>query len=167
MRHLLLLRHAKSSWDDLDLSDHDRPLAPRGVRATALLSEHLRGADPAPELVLCSSAQRTRDTLEGIRDSLPANVDVSVEDELYGASGDGLLARVRTVDDGVTCVMLIGHNPGIADLARSLVADPHPLSGKYPTGALATLSFGGTWRELRPGEAELAGFVTPKQLASR
>ena len=167
MKQLFLLRHAKSSWDDSSLPDHDRPLAPRGVRATAVLADHLRAADVAPSLVLCSPARRTRETLEGIRDALGADVEVQFEHELYGASAERLLERVGDVDDSVESVLLIGHNPGIADLALALAGRGHDveaLRGKYPTGALATLAFEKSWRDLAPGRAELTGYVTPKQL---
>jgi phosphohistidine phosphatase len=170
MKQLFLLRHAKSSWDDADLADHDRPLAPRGERALKLMAEHLGRERVTPALVLCSSAVRTRETLERIAPALGEGIPVEIERGLYGASEQRLLERLRAVDDEVESVMLIGHNPGVAQLARSLagsgrnVAD---LSGKYPTGAVATLEFSGRWGDLQPGRAELTDFVTPKQLAKR
>jgi phosphohistidine phosphatase len=170
MKQLFLLRHAKSSWDDSDLLDHDRPLAPRGERALKLIAEHLDREGVTPALVLCSSALRTQETFERIAPSLGEGVVVQIERGLYGASEQRLLERLQAVDDDVESLMLIGHNPGVAQLARSLagsgrnVAD---LRGKYPTGALATLEFSGRWRDLQPGRAELKNYVTPKQLATR
>ena len=169
MKHLFLLRHAKSSWDDPDLGDHDRPLAPRGVRATALLSDYMSSAPVAPSLVLCSSALRTRQTLDGIRDALDPAVVVHTERELYAASAEDLLQRVRALDDDIDSVMLVGHNPDIAQLALTLAGHGkrrEDLRGKYPTGALATIAFEGSWGELAPGRGELVDFVTPKQLAT-
>jgi phosphohistidine phosphatase len=169
MKRLLLLRHAKSSWDDPELSDHDRPLAPRGRRAAKAIAGHLRRERVAPGLVLCSPARRTRETLERIAPALGKSTPVLIEEELYGASGARLLGRLRAVDDGVESVMLIGHNPAIEQLALSLAGGGDKLAdvqAKYPTGALATLEFEGRWSELRPGVATLTGFVTPKQLAS-
>jgi phosphohistidine phosphatase len=166
-RRLYLLRHGKSSWDDLDLDDHDRPLAPRGTRATAVMADHLRRANVAPDLVLCSSAKRTRETLEGIRDALDRDVVERIEQDLYAASARHLLERVRALDDGTKSVMLIGHNPGIEDLALDLAGSGRELEAmerKFPTGAMATLVFNGRWRDLKPGSAELAEFVTPKRL---
>ena len=170
MKQLFLLRHAKSSWDDSELIDHDRPLAPRGRRAVRLITEHLGREGVTPSLVLCSSARRARETLEGIAPALGEAIPVQIERELYAASDGRLLERLRAVDDGVESVMLIGHNPGVEQLALSLAGGGQNLavlSRKYPTGALATLEFSGRWGDLRPGSAELTDFVTPKQLDDR
>jgi phosphohistidine phosphatase len=170
MKQLFLVRHAKSSWDDPELPDHDRPLAPRGRRAARLLAEHLGREGITPSLVLCSTARRTRETLEGIAPALGEGTRVQIEDELYAASGQRLLERLRVVEDGAGSVLLIGHNPGVEQLALSLAGSGEKLADvrrKYPTGALATLEFAGRWSELRPGRAELTGFVTPKRLAKR
>ena len=167
-KRLLLLRHAKSSWDDPSLSDRERPLAPRGRKATKLLSGHLHSAGIAPEVVLCSPSQRTRETFDRIRAAFDDDIAVSFEDELYGASAEALLARLRELDEQIGSAMLIGHNPAIAELARGLAGSGtkrEDLDGKYPTGALATIVFAGSWRELGPGTGELAAFVTPKELA--
>ena len=167
MSDLFVLRHAKSSWDDPELGDHDRPLAPRGRRAAKAMGGHLRRERIAPDLVLCSSARRTRETLDRIAPALGDDVAVSVEADLYAASADELLERLRTVDDDVESVMLIGHNPGLEQLALGLAGsgDELPdLRRKFPTGALATLSFAGRWRDLALGSAELTDFVKPKQL---
>lgn len=170
MKQLFLLRHAKSSWDDSELIDHDRPLAPRGRRAVRLITEHLGREGITPALVLCSSARRARETLEGIAPALGEAIHVQTERELYAASDGRLLERLRAVDDGVESVMLIGHNPGVEQLALSLAGSGKTLAvlgRKYPTGALATLEFSGRWGDLRPGSAELTDFITPKQLDKR
>lgn len=167
MKRLYLLRHAKSSWEDSGLADHDRPLAPRGRRATKLLAAHLRREGIAPELSLCSSARRARETLEGIAPALGDDVSVEVERELYGASDRDLLERLHAIPDATRSAMLIGHNPAIQSLALSLAGSGEELPSverKYPTGALATLTFRGSWRELEPGAAKLAAFVKPKDL---
>jgi phosphohistidine phosphatase len=168
MKQLFLLRHAKSSWDDPELDDHDRPLAPRGRRATELIAKYLRREGIVPDLVLCSSALRTRQTLERIAPAWGDDVRVEVEAELYAASAGELLERLRAVADDVESVMLIGHNPGIEELALSLAGSGDELPAlrrKYPTAALATLEVDGPWRDLAPGGAELTDFVKPKQLA--
>jgi len=164
VRSLYLLRHAKSSWDDPALADHDRPLAPRGRRDGKLIAEHLHSEGIEPELVLCSSAVRTQETLELIRSAL-AGATVAVEDELYGASSDELLGRIRAVPDEVASVMVIGHNPGLHQLALVLAAsggERDRLREKFPTAALATLAFRGS--AVEPGSATLAAYVVPKQL---
>jgi phosphohistidine phosphatase len=170
MKRLLLLRHAKSSWEDSGLADHERPLARRGRRAAKLMAEHLSRERPPPQLVLCSSARRTRETLERVVPGLGHQVAVRIEPALYAASAESLLERVRAVEDDVESVLLIGHNPGLEELALSLAASGKKLAAmrrKYPTGALATLEFGGRWGALQPATAELRDFVSPKQLAKR
>src|SRR5262245_34365294 len=165
MRTLYLLRHAKSSWEDPALPDRDRPLAPRGRRDAKRLGKHLRGLKVPPELVLCSSAARTQETLELLGPGL-AEAAIFVEEQLYGASSEVLLERVRAVPGEVASVLLIGHNPGVHDLARMLAssgADLERLEAKFPTGALATLALP-PWRKLRPHDAELVAYVVPKQL---
>jgi phosphohistidine phosphatase len=167
VKRLFLLRHAKSSWDDPGLDDRDRPLAPRGRRASELIAGHLRREGIAPSLVLCSSARRTRQTLERVIPALDAS-DVSIEDGLYGASSGGLLERLREVPEDIESVMLVGHQPAIQELALDLAGDGAELArvrAKFPTAALATLLFAGEWSELAPGSAELVAYVKPKELA--
>ena len=167
MRRLYLLRHAKSSWDDPSLADRDRSLAPRGRKATKLLAGYLRGEQISPELVICSSARRARETLEGIASTLHDSTTVLIEDELYGASERDLMARVQAIPDTVGSAILIGHNPAIQSLAIDLASggeDTAGIEGKYPTGALATLTFDGPWGALEQHTATLAGFVRPRDL---
>lgn len=169
MKRLYLLRHAKSSWDDPALADHDRPLAPRGRRAAVAMAQHLRNEGIAPELVLCSPSARTRQTLTAIAPVLGENADVRIESELYAASAATLLEVLHEVPDEVSSVMLIAHNPGIQDLAVSLAGGGpavERLRGKFPTAALAALEPHGSWRELAPGGAQLVTFVKPKDLPS-
>jgi phosphohistidine phosphatase len=168
MKHLFLLRHAKSSWDDSTLADHDRPLAPRGRQAARVMAEHLRRKGIEPELVLCSSSRRTRQTLTRLAPALRENADVQIESKLYAASATDLLEVLHEVPDEVKAVMLIGHNPGIQDLALSLARGGSEIARvrrKFPTAALATLELNGSWRELAPGSAELVSFVKPKELS--
>jgi phosphohistidine phosphatase len=117
--------------------------------------------------VLCSPAERTRETLALVRPALAGSA-VSLEDDLYGASSDRLLERLRIVPQGVASVMLIGHNPGLHDLAVGLAAagpELERLEAKFPTAALATLKLEGTtWSELKEGDGELVAYVVPKEL---
>jgi phosphohistidine phosphatase len=164
-RRLYLLRHAKSSWKDPALADHDRPLAGRGRRAATAIAEHMARHAIVPELVLCSTALRTRQTYERLEAAL-AGATVSYERRLYAASAGDLLERLRTVPDQVNGVLLIGHNPGIEALALQL-AQPSParddIHAKFPTGALATLELE-RWSELEPGSATLIAYVRPRDL---
>jgi phosphohistidine phosphatase len=168
MRTLYLLRHAKSSWSDRTLVDEQRPLAPRGRRDAKRIAEHLVRLGVRPDLILCSSAERTRQTLEPLRAVLGATSMLSLEAELYGASSEELLERIRLVSEEVSSVMLIGHNPGLQDLALALASTGPELARlrtKFPTAALATLTLPKTsWRELTEGDAVLASYVVPKQL---
>lgn len=169
MKRLWLLRHAKSSWDDPSLPDQLRPLAERGYRATTGLARHLEESELAPALVLCSPARRTTQTWEGISDGLPAETRIEIEDDLYGASAVHLLNRLRRVPAEVDSVMVIGHNPGLEDLADLLVGAGEPdlrqrLAAKFPTGALAGLAVPGHWLELSRGQATLTAYVVPREL---
>lgn len=166
-RRLFLLRHAKSSWDQPDLADLDRPLAARGRRAAIALAEHLRGLAQPPQLVLCSSAARTVETLQLIQSGLPAGTAVTVDAALYGADAEELLDRVRQLPKTVAAALLIGHNPGIGDLAVMLAghgdrAARAAMAAKFPTAALAELTIAQPWSAVAPGAATLAGYWTPR-----
>jgi len=171
---LYVLRHAKSSWDDPMLPDHDRPLSQRGRKAVRILSEHVRDIGLEPALVLCSSARRTQETLRGVLDGRPAQI----EPELYSASCKQLIERLRAVDPALSSVMVIGHNPALQMLVLKLATQPgssslrdapdSPLAQierKFPTGALATLELKGGWAELGANGATLTAYVRPKSLA--
>ena len=168
MKRLYLLRHAKSSWDDPTLADHDRPLAPRGRRAAKVMAEHLGRKGIAPELVLCSPSRRTRQTLKRLAPALGKRANVQINPALYAAPEADLLEVLHEVPDEVESVMVIGHNPGIQDLALNLArpgSESARVRSKFPTAALATLELNGTWRELAPGSAELVSLVKPKELS--
>lgn len=161
-KRLFLLRHAKSSWDDSSLADHDRPLAPRGRKAAKRIGAHVRREQIPVVLVLCSSATRARETL----DLVAPPGEIRLERELYGATAAELLERLRRVPDQVGAVMLIGHEPAMRDLAVGLIGPDSELADrKFPTAALATLTFTGPWDALGPERAELTAFVTPRELS--
>jgi phosphohistidine phosphatase len=164
-RRLHLLRHAKSAWDDPMQSDHDRPLAPRGRRAAKLLHDYVRERDVTPQLVLCSTARRTVDTLAAV----DPGGELCFEPRLYGASAEQLLARLQSLDDNYEQVMVVGHNPALQMLILRLAsagssADLAEIRRKFPTGGLVTLGFPGGWADLRPAGAELSAYVRPKAL---
>jgi phosphohistidine phosphatase len=168
MHTLYLLRHAKSSWADPTLPDHERPLAARGRRDAKRIAKHLARLGIEPELVLCSPAERTRETFELLRPALGATPAVRLEAKLYAVSSDELLERIRGVPETVASVMLIGHNPGLQQLALVLAsagAELERLEAKFPTAALATLTLPNTnWSRLSQADALLTGYVVPKQL---
>jgi phosphohistidine phosphatase len=167
MKYLYLLRHGKSSWKDPTLRDHDRPLAGRGRRAAKAIAKHIREQGIAPELVICSTARRARQTLEGIEPARGTRT-VQVEEQVYLADANALLERLRRVPDQLSSVLLIGHNPALHDLALELArpgSKLHGLDTKYPTGALVTLSFDdSSWRDLDRGRATVAEVVRPRDL---
>ena len=167
---LYLLRHAKSYWGDPGLDDHDRPLDARGERAAAVLGVYFAQREFHPTLVLCSSARRTRQTLESLLPHLSGNPELAVEERIYLASGAQLLSRVQEIDDSQSQVLLVGHNPGIADLARTLAGGGERVSlrrlaARFPTAASAACEFDlEHWRDLAPGSGRLLGYATPKDL---
>jgi phosphohistidine phosphatase len=167
MKRLYLLRHAKSSWKDSSLPDQDRPLARRGRRAAKAIARYVRERDIQPELVVCSTARRARETLDRIEPALGTPA-VRVEGDLYAASAEALLERLRSVPDTVGSVMLIGHNPGLQELALDLARRSNTvaeLEAKYPTAALATLKvLVASWQELDRDTAELVALVRPRDL---
>jgi phosphohistidine phosphatase len=169
MRQLLLLRHAKSSWDDPKLPDHARPLNARGRRAAEAVRGVLSGLGLRPDLVLVSSARRTLQTLEALEpwDGVPA---VEPLDALYLAGAADLLAALQAGGREAGCVMLLGHNPGLHELALLLCgpgsepAERARLEDAFPTASLAVLSVAGAWPELGAGGGALRHFVRPADL---
>jgi phosphohistidine phosphatase len=160
---LYLLRHAKSAWDTPGLDDRNRPLAPRGRKAVRKLAEHVDHEAIRPELVLCSPALRTRQTIAGLEQAL-GSPPVRFEERIYEASPEGLLGVAREIADGVGSTLMVGHNPGTALLIELLAGAGLPRPAEVPTGALATLSFDGPWAELAAGAARLDAFVVPRDL---
>jgi phosphohistidine phosphatase len=166
LRHIVVIRHAKSSWDDPSVADHDRPLSERGRNALPRLLDHIEGLELRPDLVKCSSSRRTRETLDGIRPALGRKTRVESESALYGASAEQLVTELRRLDDQITTVVLIGHNPGLADLVDLLAVAPAtggPAIDEFPTAAVAVVSMAGPWSALQPACASLESFWTPRQ----
>jgi phosphohistidine phosphatase len=170
VRHLYLLRHAKSSWDDPSLADANRPLAPRGVKALGRMRKYLRTAKIRPDLVICSPARRTRQTLTEIEPALGRDVTVRIEPQVYGGGAGALVELVGHSPDSASSIMLIGHNPSLQDLAVSLAAEGDEallarLSGEFPTGALAVIGIRlEAWRDIDDGRGTLEELVLPRDL---
>ena len=170
MRQLLLLRHAKSSWDDPRLSDHSRPLNGRGRAAAGAMRQAMLGLALTPDMVLVSTAQRTQETLAALE---PWEETPLVEpmDALYLATAPELLKILNaSVAETARSVMVIGHNPGLHELAVLLMgsardpADAKRLADGFPTGALAEFSVPGPWHTLAAGGARLHRFLCPRDL---
>lgn len=168
MKLLYLLRHAKSSWDDSDLADRDRPLSPRGEKAAKKMRRYIREAGVAPALVLCSPALRARQTLELIAPALGKGCDIVIEDEVYANDARRILKRLQRVPASVAAVMVVGHNPSMQELALLLAcrgAGLESVESNFSTGALATLVIArAPWAKLDHGDAELAAYITPKDV---
>jgi phosphohistidine phosphatase len=170
MKKLYLVRHAKSSWDDPALRDFERPLARRGRKAAPLLARYMGERGWVPDLVLCSTARRAVQTWECMSDELGEEVTVRLEDALYAAPASRILSLIRAQDDGVESLMIVAHNPGMEDLAHALCGDGDDsglarMRAKYPTAALAVISFeGDAWAVVRPERGRLDHFIRPRDL---
>lgn len=172
LKTVLLLRHAKSSWDHPNLTDFRRPLAPRGQKAAPRIGGYMAKSGLKPDLVLCSAATRAMETWELVAESLPEDPPVEFREDLYHASPWSLMAILRGLSPTVNTVLLVGHNPTFEDLAISLVGTGPPgaveeIHRKYPTGALAILDFlVETWPAVGEGTGHLRDFIQPRQLKS-
>lgn len=169
MKRILLLRHAKSDWKDYTLADFDRPLSPRGRKAAPLVAAWIRDHDLVPDRVLCSAARRTSETWERMASEL-GQVSVLHRRALYHGSTGAILKQLLKQDDATDTVAVIGHNPGIAEFAwrYSVFGDERKIARirrKYPTGALAVISFGiSRWSDLPGASGTLEHYVRPKEL---
>lgn len=173
MRMLSLLRHAKSSRDEASLVDFERPLAPRGRKAAPLMGRHMREIGLTPDLVVCSTAVRTRETAKL---ALPAlrrpDLPIVYDDAIYEAEVAELASRLRAVHDDVGHVLMIGHNPGLQSLALLLAGDHLPeayraLAEKLPTGGLVVLRLDiAHWKDLAAVCGTVLHYATPKTLAA-
>jgi len=170
MRTLYLLRHAKSDRGDPELSDIDRPLAPRGRRDAPAIAAYMHDHDYRPDLILCSPAARTRETLALMQPTLGADIRVEYDRKLYLGSPDVLLRRLRNVDEAVATVLLVGHNPGLERLAGALAprGDRRALARmreKYPTCGLAVMHLHiDRWEQADLGAGALTDFMVPAGL---
>ncbi len=171
MRRLLLMRHAKSSWDRPGLRDFDRPLSPRGEKAAVSMGQHILDDGLVPDLVFCSPAKRTRQTLNLTCAQFGTSPQIMFDDSLYGGTISFLQDLLRSItDDNVRTAMIIGHNPETQGLALNLSRDAGTdamaaLKSKYPTAGLAIIEFGiSTWAEVQAGQGTLIDFTSPKRL---
>ena len=172
MKRLYLLRHAKAVPAEPEVEDHGRELTVRGMHDAAAIARYLRKNGFAPELMLVSTSARTRQTAELVLRELDAKAEY--REQLYLAEAGKILGQVQGAPVSAEGVMVVGHNPGLEELASLLAREPvrrkernrrDVLEEKFPTAALAVLDFDvEKWREIRPGEGELVDFVRPKDL---
>ena len=168
IRQLLILRHAKPSWDDTALADFDRPLAPRGLKTAPLMGRELARRGWLPDLALVSPALRTRDTWRLVAQELPKSVPAQFAEELYEAAAGAILARVRQAR--AKSLLVIGHNPGLQQFALRLAgagsdeAVFKKIEAKFPTAALARFTLDEDWADLAFGSAKLTHCLRPKDL---
>ena len=158
---LILMRHAKSSWAEPAMADHNRPLNKRGKRAARALGDWLRGHGHIPDQILCSSAARAQLTCQGLELGLPAPAVPA----LYHAEPGAMLQVLQKATG--RCVLMIGHNPGIAEFADRLVqtAPDHDRFGDYPTGATLVASFDVPgWADVAWNTGQVIDFVIPREL---
>jgi len=170
MKKLILLRHAKSSWEDPALPDHDRPLNPRGRRAAPLIGEWLAARGHVPDRILCSPARRTQETLALMTRAVPSLPEAEIEPGLYHASPAQMLARLRRLPADCAGVMLIGHQPGLGGFARKLSggavrAGCARAFAHFPTAAAAVLLLPiDDWGEIAHGTADFVDFAMPREI---
>jgi phosphohistidine phosphatase len=168
-RRLVLLRHAKSDWPDV--ADHDRPLAKRGRRDAPVVGRWLGQAGYVPDAVVCSTALRARETWElaagGLLAAVPgASPAVRHEPRVYDASVLGLLMLVREFAPEWRTALVVGHNPGMAELTVGLTDPPPEPPAAFPTAAVAVLALPGPWSDAGPGQARLLAFAVPADMHS-
>lgn len=164
MKTLLLLRHAKSSWDDSSLRDFDRPLADRGKRDAPHMGRALKDRGPEPDLFVSSPAVRAKETVESFIKSGGFTATLQFDANIYDASTSELMGIVRRLPDNRSCVLMAGHNPGFEELV-------YRLSGAHErmtTAALAAIEFQvERWEDVEDGQGKLLWFLTPKQLGDK
>lgn len=171
MKTLILMRHAKSSWSAGEVADHDRALSSRGREAAPRMAAWLRAAGLKPQVILCSTATRVRETLALLRPELPRDIAVRERRHLYMALPREILAEIAKLPRSADCAMVLGHNPGIGSLAHWLTGRSDPvamarLGEKFPTAAIAVLEFDAdSWGDVDGEQGTLRHFVTPKDVA--
>ena len=171
MRELLLLRHAKSSWDDPSLDDFDRPLAGRGQKAALVMAREIVRRGWSPDTVFVSTALRTRQTWQLAAPTLGERRPRAVyDDALYMASAEQIMACIRRSPETKQRLLVLGHNPGLEELALELAGPGSDdaalarLRAKFPTAAMARFEVAGKWSSLAPSTARLCHFLRPKDI---
>lgn len=168
-KRLVLFRHAKSDWSE-GVDDHDRRLADRGKKAAPVMGVYLEKNKLVPDLALVSTARRAQETWERASRAIRAQVPLRTMREIYEAEADKILDIVRDVEPDIRTLIIVGHNPGLEDLARRLMKDAGGEAGtrlreKFPTAAIAVLSFDiADWKDIAVETGLLDRFITPKSI---
>jgi len=161
MKTLMLLRHAKSDWDDQSLPDFDRPLANRGKRDAPRIGKAIKKRGLIPDLIVSSPAARARQTIESLVSAAEFDVSPQFDESIYGATAADLMKLVRRLPDSNSCVLLVGHNPTFEQVVARLSGTVEHM----PTAALACIEFQvDRWEDIDDGQGKLSCFLTPKQL---
>jgi phosphohistidine phosphatase len=161
MKTLLLLRHAKSSWDDPLLRDFERPLAERGKRDAPRMGKALSERGPLPDFVLCSTAKRARSTMKRFVKAAGITVEPQMEEGIYEASSPSLMKIVRSLPPTSAVALMVGHNPGFEDLVTRLAV----AFDRMPTAALACVEIDvEAWEDVEDGKGKLVWLLTPKEI---
>lgn len=169
MKTLYVLRHAKSDWGHSSLRDFDRPLNERGWKAAKAIGREMRERHLSPELVLVSPAARTRETLARAEEGFGEKFDAVEDRSIYLATTETLVELVRSAPSDTGRLLIVGHNPGMHELVLVLAEGPREMreeiAQKYPTGALAEISFDvSEWADVAPGTGRLRSFLKPREL---
>ena len=169
MKTLYLLRHAKSDWGDSSLKDFDRPLNERGWKAAKAIGQEMRERDMAPDAVFVSPAVRTKETLARAEEGFGGPLNAVENRTIYLAETGTLIDLIRGAPADASRVMIVGHNPGMHELAITLAGGPAELreevAHKFPTAAVAEISFDvDDWKDIAPGTGRLRNFVKPRDL---
>jgi phosphohistidine phosphatase len=173
MKTLILMRHAKSSWDAGQVADHDRSLSGRGRETAPAVGQWLKDQNLKPDLLLCSTAARVTETLDLLQPNLPTDLTVKKMEALYMALPREILAVVAKVKDKVETLFILGHNPGIGSLAHWLAGQGDKtaierMRDKFPTGGVAVIDFDiASWREVDGEQGTLRQFMAPRDLVKR
>jgi phosphohistidine phosphatase len=170
MKRLTILRHAKSSWDDANIDDFNRPLNGRGWKAARRMGRELKHRGMHFDLVLASPAARVRETIDGVEEKYDFHAPIQFEPRMYGASTAVLLSLVHALSEKVHAPLLVGHNPGLERLLVELTGKDEDglrqrVLGKYPTGALAVMELSaGRWKDVAPSSGKIVELILPKEL---
>jgi phosphohistidine phosphatase len=170
MKHLTVLRHAKSSWDDPDVEDFDRPLNKRGRKAAVLVGSELKRRNVRFDFVVASPAARVRETLEGLFEGYGETLDVSFDERIYETSEATLLEIVQGLPASSNSPLIVGHNPALERLVVELTHDDdrgfrNTAAKKFPTAAVAVIELRVSgWAEIAAGSGEIADLILPREL---